>query len=267
MAKTQSNRRIPRIGRYRVWSSDPDHTIYTRVHLSSGFIAAAIRMAKSALYAEQDFISNVEKRTELGRELRAVHFSCVCSCIMLSVSHLEAYINELLYDVIDEHAIGDVGEHLSGDQLDQLRILADQVLVDKRLMVSIPERYQYFLRFVGVQQFDRGSNPYQSAEILTKVRNDLVHYTPESTISYVRDSTKYSDQKLKKLLRSANLGTNPFANTNSPFFPTKCLSFAMCQWATRSALSFSIEFRQRTGITSGLNRLRDRLVEITALGP
>lgn len=264
-SQLKPDRREPRIGRYRVWSSDPDLTIYSRVHLSSGFIAAAVRMAKSALHVEQEFVSNAEKRAHVGREMRAAHFSFVISCIMLTVAFLEAHINELLYDVIDEHAIGDVREHLSGDQLDRLRILADQLLVHRRLNANIPDRYQYFLRLVGAQPFERGTNLFQSAELLTKVRNQLVHYTPESVISYARDSKKYRDQRIETLLRSANVGTNPFANANSPFFPTKCIAFSTCKWAIRSAISFSIEFRQRTGITGGLKRLQDQLPEITAL--
>jgi hypothetical protein len=88
--------------------------------------------------------------------------------------------------------------------------------------------------------FDRGAQPYQDAQALVNLRNELVHYKPQFRTGASEEPVEVA--KWIKGLADKRFSVNPFTGDQNPFFPDRCLSHGCTVWAWNAALMFCDEF-------------------------
>ena len=178
------------------------------------------------------------------------HRSYVTASILSSVAFLEASINEL-YGSASDPAIKEVGGALTEAERNLLADVADFIERDRTLA-----RFQLTLHLLGKEPFDRGAQPYQDANTLVKLRNELVHYKPRRRSG---DDTFTESDKWLNPLSQKQFALNPFSGGANPFFPDKCLSHGCTVWAWETALAFADAFFVRLGVQPVYDRERNLL--------
>jgi hypothetical protein len=163
------------------------------------------------------------------------HRACVMGSIMSAVAALEASINELFLEVRD-------AEPRTTDTLDERGSGLMVALWAETERLPILEKYQRALLFCGRPSFARGQAPFQDADSLVKLRDNLVHYKPEWNDEEGRHQSMMLRLKDKFPL-------NPTAEGDL-WFPHQCLSAGCASWATQVAAAFLNDFCVRLGVPS-----------------
>jgi len=165
------------------------------------------------------------------------HRAFVLSAVTSSVAFLEAAINEVLQDAADGHLTEKIANVPA-----QVRSSwsAFWLGLDAGRRGEVLEKYQSALHLANSQQFPEGAEPYQSARLLIRTRNLLLHFKPE---------TKWSDEDPGNLVQG--LGTkvprNPqVADHGAPTSIEDLLSAGFARWAVGSVHSFTEAFAERT---------------------
>lgn len=104
------------------------------------------------------------------------------------------------------------------------------------------DRAQALLAHMNCAPFNRGTDPFQSADLLRALRNGLVHPKAEW------DSARERNSKLSIKIVSANLPLSQFQTDPALAFPHGCMSAGVAQWAAASARRFVRELRSRLGL-------------------
>jgi len=223
-------------------------TITERTYFSMSHIQAAAHFARLSARLENT-------KEALSDEVFHEHRAYVTSCVFACVSFMEATINELFSDTVDD------GEYAKGLNPAVKTLMADmwKVGVPRSARYSILEKFQIALILCGKRRFD-GGNPYQDAHLLIRLRNALVHYEPEwvTTLSE-SDPSSATIQKLEKKLRG-KFTLNPMRGKANVFFPDRCLSYGCANWAIKSSLNFTDSFFRRIELPVPYDFLRPRLV-------
>jgi hypothetical protein len=182
-------------------------------------------------------IENVEKNLEWpqpGHE-KAAQYSL--AAVVMSVAALETAINHRYSAAVDnnQHVFKNI-------QPDRVKLLA--ALWEEAEMYSILKKYELVLVACGAKPFDRGSELYQSADSLVRLRNGLVHFKPEW------DDEPKEHAKLESLLshRFAESALWKKAKGNRAWFPDRCLGAGCAAWSCKVAKDFDQEFSNRMGI-------------------
>lgn len=184
-----------------------------------------------------------ESATRVTEEDRVVHRSHVASAVMQSCASLESAISEIC-----EHG---PGHHMGSNGVDAtarefLRPLAG--MIDKQSALA---RFDTVLHLLGKPSFARGTQPYQDATLLVKLRNEVVHYK-----SQWRSAGEQS--RLMLSLKQQGLSAPPFY-MDAMFFPHQCLSAARAEWAVRTAVAFLDAFFDKLGSGNVLDGYRASL--------
>lgn len=163
----------------------------------------------------------------------------VSAAVLHSAGFMEASINEFLMDVMDgkfKEVKPIVGE--------RIKVIWSQVLKGN---ASILPKYQVALSAFDVSVFNQGTQPYQGAATLVKLRNSLVHHTPDSTAVVLGEVNEEEPQNLVKLL-SPYVATNPWHDgaTTGPL--SRVLWADTAEWAISTAVSYVDEFYNRVQI-------------------
>ena len=162
--------------------------------------------------------------------------------IFCSVAFLDSLINEFWADTMDDHFPDGVGT----PALDPLsRILKAGDL--SRLNVF--EKYQVTLTAMDRPAFEKGKNPYQSAQFAVRVRNALIHYEPK----WVVDGEWH---QLDKSLKSTTGMTAP-----APGFPYWCYSLDYVCWSIRAIGEFADQFCASMGDLLYCQEKRDAIAK------
>jgi hypothetical protein len=113
---------------------------------------------------------------------------------------------------------------------------------NKRVTVPTLDKYVAALACCSAHPLDRGAAPFQDAELLVRLRNALMHFTPRSV---AEDDPHELGDILKKRFKP-----NPLmGQSGNPYFPDKCLGAGCAAWAFRSAKAYSDEFYERIRVT------------------
>jgi hypothetical protein len=168
--------------------------------------------------------------------------ACVFGAITASVAFLECSINGLY-----AHAASHLG------RMTNYRRLLASVHHEKLKFTNLPwlTKYQVALALAHKPTFELGKEPYQSAELLNQLRNDLIH--PKEI--YVGISKPFSDKEPEKSPLEKRLhgrfALNP-ARVPEPgeyvgdeFLPDRCLSVSCAIWAVATAAKFYNEFERK----------------------
>ena|SRR5215217_8831271 len=188
-----------------------------RSYLSSRNLSAAKFFAQESGGIESTYGSmtlNEIKDEQLDR-----HFSYVVGAIYHTVSFLEALINELFLDTVEYERRHP--QPLSADTPDPVHQLAAATRVRMSQTwpfierASIIDKFVVALSLADKQPFDKGQAPYQAIPVLIGLRNNLVHFKPETRTG---DPQKY--RKWEKRLKCQRFSLNPwYQETTEPFFP------------------------------------------------
>ncbi|MEZ4554043.1 MAG: IS1595 family transposase [Dehalococcoidia bacterium] len=174
------------------------------------------------------------------------HRGLVLSSIQSSVGFVEAMINELFQDAADGH--GDPNSNY-------LIPLPETVREGMRIYWRSTKggwsetlgKYEQLLELASAGSLDHGSQPYQDARMLIRLRNTVVHYRPE---------TSYSDDvgKLERRLQGKFTGNRLMQGSGNPWWPDHCLGAGCAEWAHTAAKRFVDHVVDRLGIDPNYRR-------------
>ena len=176
--------------------------------------------------------------------VRCEHRGLVCAAIMQCAAALETESHEICTHGPGSH-LGSNGT--DGEARKFLRPVAK--LIDDQ---STLERFDLILHLLRREPLEKGANPYQSAALVVRLRNEIVHYKS-------RWGSQLERVKLYASLRSLHLTPPPFADSGLNFFPHRCLGAECGAWALASVVAFLDKFYVSLGITSCLDGYRARL--------
>jgi hypothetical protein len=181
------------------------------------------------------------------------HRSYATSSVLASVAFLEACINEFIAEASEG------AEPRTGLQPVERQRITDAGEELRRLSKTL-DRYERVLQLLKRQPFDRGARPFSDAALLVKLRNALVHYTPQWRPEKSNERRSATEQNFVIGLMDRRFSPNPFhAGYDDPYFPEKCLGHGCTTWAWRSALKFADAFFDRVGTTWVYENSRDHL--------
>lgn len=182
------------------------------------------------LDAAVEFSSKANLFEKENKIIKDDYYHYVISSIILSVSFLEANINELYSRIADK----------------DLNLKNDDVIISlwsrgipRTARYSILDKYEILLDVVGATKLDTSRNPYQNITALIKLRNALVHFEPEWT--RINEAIK-KESSLEKLLKGKFLLSPYWNEKTQPFFPYVCLSAGCSYWAVKSSAGFIEEY-------------------------
>jgi hypothetical protein len=160
------------------------------------------------------------------------HHSYVLTAIASAAGFLEAAINELFQDAHDRHGLTDDG-YLAPVQADAITAMAATWRgTDQGVKLSALEKWQLLLIFSGREPLDRGAAPYQDAHFVTRLRNMILHFRPESVaVDEVH--------RLEGGLRGRFAENRLMAGSQNPWWPSHCLGHGCAEWAAQSVVAFS----------------------------
>ena len=210
----------------------------TRYSFTAQFLIGAAMFARQARDIEDNI---VESKTE---EQRANNRACVVSAIMQSAASIESEISEIL--------MYGPGHHLGSNGTDSESLEFLSPLSDVLEYQSTLDKYLLLLHLLRKESFQRGKEPYQSAALLIRLRNELVHYKS----MWGKELKK---RKLIKQLKGMRFRDNPLCPDNVNFFPHKFLSSSCASWAVETAVTFIDAVHDRLNIKSPLEAYADRL--------
>jgi len=160
----------------------------------------------------------------------------VANSILSSVSFIEAAVNELFQDASDNH-----DSYIKSLSTDSIARLSGFLGTDEERELSVVEKYDKALELCNKEQFNTGSKPYQDAALVTKLRNEIVHYKPET--SYSGETSKLERTLVGKF------DLNPLITTEgNPLFPDRFLGSYCAIWARDACKLLADEFFSKLGI-------------------
>lgn len=210
----------------------------TRYTFTGQFIEAAAIFARKARAIEDGFSG------ELREDDRCLHLAYVSAAVMQCAAAFEAESHEICAHGPGSH-LGSNGTDETARRL--LEPLAN--VVDDQSTIA---RYDLILHVLGKAPLDRSKEPYQSAVLLVRLRNELIHYKSR----WGQEMTK---AKLYKSLENLHHKPPPFVLENMNFFPHRCLGADCASWAVRSAVEFLDAVYETLGVPSRFVSYRHRL--------
>lgn len=172
--------------------------------------------------------------------------ACAGGAILCAIAFLEATVNELWHDVIcDESPPEPVEYHfplcpnLRGGSLAKVLTAGPDLSRYPTL-----ERFQLTLAACACEKFDAGADPYQSAALAIKIRNELTHYRPSwrSLFGEGKLDGALSSKLGAGFLRHPGLETSYDHLGGMPF---GCLTKSCGTFVVRACGDFVLEFHRR----------------------
>jgi len=187
--------------------------------------------------ASDNLLEEITALSEAGADHNDIAPYCV-ALITTTGCYLECRINEFW---IMAQSNGMTRPRLTEAQKSEFQEIASRS--DWRKTKTLA-KYQIALATLGLRVFDKGGQPYQDAQVLVSLRNELVHHAPYAT--ELTDHQRISKRpKLEAKLRTL-IGECPHQGIKS-FFPENCLYQACAEWASKTSQKFVDEFLTRAG--------------------
>lgn len=223
-----------------------------RNYMSVHFLVAASHLARDAKRIED------AEKDKVSPDFVLEHRAYVISSVFMSVTFVEALINELFSDASEGQTSAFPGLAQSTSELFGAMW---RLNIPRTSTYPIPTKYQFALALSGKIGFDPGASPYQEVDDVVKLRNALMHYEPETIPT---ESTRDPNEihKLEKRLRQ-KFDENPLISGGNAFYPDKCLSFGCAAWAFEACVRLGDEFCSRLGIQAPYGHEKRRLPALT----
>lgn len=198
-------------------------TLTTRANLSITHLIAAAQFSRAVGELERQHSG--KPLADFWDDIQ----SNAIACVLTAIAGLESFANETFKDSkrifpgIDQAVLARMWE----------------VFESKTTL----EKLEFALLLRGNGAFDSGKSPYQDITALTKLRNGLIHFKPESSDELVEHT------KLSKILSGRAVHT-PFINPAEMLFPRAWASHGTTKWAVESTIAFMDNFAAIAGLES-----------------
>jgi hypothetical protein len=191
-------------------------------------------------------------------ESALMHEAFILNSILSSVAFLEATINELYSDAVD-NAFNSPDERSAA----VFHAIAERWKNEKNFdRAPVLAKYQKVLEVTGRDPFPDQDPAFTNVKNLIEARNFLLHYRREWVVLRRGRGTCDPDESrgaaFEKILRHA-FSENPLAPRNLPFFPERCLGHGFAEWAVINSLVITDEFFARLGISPPYDGIRKEL--------
>jgi len=214
---------------YDVGVTIPAPRIGTRSYYSTHFLAAAQDVANRADTTEQRLRDSGESRFSI--ELRGY----VLSAVIHSTAFMEATIGEALQDAYDDHYTPKI-DKVDATTLDNWKAL--WTALDGGSSGSALPYFRAAMLAAGLPAPDEGTQPWQDAKLLVRLRNHLIHYRPE---------TAFADDPQRLVVNLSNR-LQPSPTTANEGGVGRFLSAECAHWSVESATSLVEYFAEHTGV-------------------
>ena len=176
------------------------------------------------------------------------HRAYILGSVIAAASFIEAMINELFQDAYDGHGLTGEGylEPLAGRTVELMGRWWDE---SGEGMERPLAKYQLLLLFADQPELDRGAEPYQSAALLLRLRNTLVHYHSESVAADV-------EHRFEVAMRGRFADNTLMAGSGNPWWPDHAMGAGFGHWAFESAKTLADAVSDALGITPNYRRLQ-----------
>lgn len=210
-------------------NAEMNATADVRYSFTAQFLGAATLFARRARAIE-----NMASH-DITEDIRKEHRGLVSAAVMQCAAALETEAAEI--------CVYGPGAHLGSNETDHsaqtfLKPLAD--IVDSQETLR---RYELILYLLTKPAPDRGSEPFQSAALLVRLRNELTHYKSKW-------GQEMESSKLFASLKQRGHRAPPFISSDQNFFPHQCLSADCADWTVRSAVAFLDDVYRKLAVTS-----------------
>jgi hypothetical protein len=204
-------------------------TMDVRYSFTSQFLKAAALFVRKA----RD-IESVPPGT-ITEEIKCEYRAYVSTAIMQCAAALETEAHEI--------SCYGPGAYLGSDGIDHKAQSFLLPLVDIIDSQDTLTRYELILHLLGKREIPRGAEPFQSAALVVRLRNELIHYKS-------RLGSQMNANKLFATLAAKNHRPSPFSDPSMNFFPHRCLSADCGEWAVISTYAYLNEVYASLGIAS-----------------
>jgi hypothetical protein len=198
----------------------------------------------ATLFAQRARLIEGKPDAELSEELRAEHRGLVSAAVMQCAAALETEAGEICVYGPGSHLGSNGTNHLAQQFLSPLADIIDHQ--------ETLRRFELILHLLRLPAIEKGSEPYRSAALVVRLRNETTHYK----------SKWGQDMESSKLFASLkSLGHNPppFISPKTNFFPHQCLSADCAAWAVNSTVAFLDAVYDKLGVPSRFETFRSRV--------
>jgi len=244
-ANTESNRLEAPVSDSQPWTVT--FRTNTRFYFSIQHIQSAALFARQSAAVETDW-----NKTGDTNQLYSSLVAYAIGAVFNATAFLEALINELLADSVENHE-----GHVKGLDAETLALLAEmwKLGIPRRAGYPTLMKFQVALSLARKPSFDLGLSPFQAANTLVQLRNDLIHYEPAWVVE--TDTSAPETVSTPQLVRNLEGKFAPSPMPLSSFL--KVLGHGCAQWSVRSSLAFADDFFTRMGLPAPYEHVRDTL--------
>ncbi len=162
----------------------------------------------------------------------------VSGCIFFSVASVEANINEIICDIIENKI--------------KLGEFEKKKIIEINDRESTLKKYEIILNEVMKFELSKDKEIYQNMKILIDVRNAFTHFKPEW-----ESNQKWHDKIGRKL--SGKIKMTPYIEDSSPIFPMRCMTYDFCCWSTISSYNFMKEIFSLLSIRNKFEKFEETI--------
>ncbi|WP_045877676.1 hypothetical protein [Pseudofrankia sp. DC12] len=204
--------------------------LFVRNYFSTNYLYTARWLSEEARQLEEKLAGVTHYHPQ--------HRGAVISSITSACAFLEAHINEIFLDVVDEQPPW--VDHLTADVRDKICWLWTDGKAEENRALA---KYNAILIAASLPILDKGQNPYQDAQLVIDIRNVLTHYK-------VYSLGEKKPHTLSRKFASPQFPLNQLmVGHNAERFPDHILGHGCADWAWRSCKKFADEFGRRLGIS------------------
>lgn len=223
----------PKAAGLSVQGYTPNVTIHSRTYFSISHFVAAANFSRQARTIER--MENFEESQKM--RYFSEHRGYVSSAVLLSVAFLEAAINELFSDCAANVEV----------VVKQLPTARDLALlwkhgVPKTAKYRVIEKFDIALEASGKSKLDKKSALVREFELLVKLRNALMHYEPESILTFTNGKRQQSEIHSFETAFKGKFKENPLTGEANAFYPDKLLGHGCAWWAVKTSMAFYLHF-------------------------
>ena len=224
----------------------------SRSYLSMNHILSAVSFAQKADDIERTYSRHKDESYKISYD----HRGYVIATIMLSISFLEANINEFCADSEENRTDNNKTVFNKRDLIGRLWTEG----IPRTAKYKIIEKYNFVLSVYERDTFKIGCKPGQDVLLLTKLRNALIHYEPETVLCDATPSSNPGDKHSFEKMFKGKFEINPIAGRGDAFYPNKLLGSSCAKWAAKSAISFADSFFDKIEIPRPYEHIRDDII-------
>jgi hypothetical protein len=230
-------------------------TVFWEYHLTAA-VDNLKTIKKIEEFVPEKNIGDEHEGMSIGR-WKTKHDSLVISTLISSYSTLESAINSFI-DAVCNPIVRNVPRKGFGLQrLQKEQIIQFEEVYPGDIYEDIKplDKFNVIIELCDSECFDKGVEPYQSMNIIRKMRNHFVHHKPD--IIEINDEKPQT--KLGSTLMSKGIEPKPegWEKGDRPYFPYQCLSSDLTSWSISTTINFINEFFDRIG---GETILKDKTI-------